>query len=125
MAKSKYQSHVLPRFNEISEWVKQGAQDKDIYERLGISKQAFYVYKEKYVDFKDILKKNLEYCTDKVENALYEKALKGDVVAQIFWLKNRRPDLWKEKPEHKKDDGKSKLDTLVGALNNLANGGKK
>lgn len=125
MAKSKYQSHVLPRFNEIAEWVKQGAQDKDIYERLGISKQAFYVYKEKYDDFKDILKKNLEYCTDKVENALYEKALKGDVVAQIFWLKNRRPDLWKEKPETKKDDGKSKLDTLVGALNSLANGGKK
>ena len=34
-----------------------------------------------------------------VENALLAKALGGDVTAMIFWLKNRRPDKWRDKPE--------------------------
>lgn len=118
MAKSKYESHVLPRFKEIESWVKQGATDEEIYKRLGISKQSFYTYKEKYVDLFDLLKKNYEYCTDQVENALFEKAMKGDVVAQIFWLKNRRPDKWRDKPEveNKKDDSTEKLDSLIASL---------
>ena len=33
-----------------------------------------------------------------VENALLKKALYGDTTAQIFWLKNRRPDKWRDKP---------------------------
>ena len=74
MAKSKYESHVLPRFKEIESWVKQGATDEDIFKRLGIGKQTFYDYKKRYVDFADLLKKNYEYCTDQVENALFEKA---------------------------------------------------
>ena len=28
----------------------------------------------------------------------------GDTTAQIFWLKNRRPDLWRDKPENNKTD---------------------
>lgn len=118
MAKSKYESHVLPRFNEIRNWVRQGATDEEIYKRLGISKQSFYTYKEKFVDFFDLLKKGYEYCTDQVENALFEKALKGDVLAQIFWLKNRRPDKWRDKPEAKKEEENpnEKLNELIGAL---------
>ena len=34
-----------------------------------------------------------------VENALLEQALNGNVTAQIFWLKNRRRAVWKDKPE--------------------------
>ena len=32
-----------------------------------------------------------------VASALYDKALSGDVTAQIFWLKNRRPDQWRDR----------------------------
>lgn len=122
MSKSKYQSHVLPRFDEINGWVKQGALEKDIYERLGISKQAFYDYKNKYADFADLLKKSYDYCTDQVEGALYKKALSGDVVAQIFWLKNRRPDKWKDKPVDTTNDQNEAeaLDKLCNAIKEVA-----
>ncbi len=29
----------------------------------------------------------------------YEKALGGDTTAMIFWLKNRKPEQWREKQE--------------------------
>ncbi len=39
-----------------------------------------------------------DYYDYQVENALLNKALGGDTTAQIFWLKNRRPDKWRDKP---------------------------
>jgi hypothetical protein len=32
-----------------------------------------------------------------ITKSLYEKAKAGDTTAMIFWLKNRRPDLWRDK----------------------------
>ena len=37
--------------------------------------------------------------TQTVEDALYASALKGNVHAQIFWLKNRAGDRWKDVKE--------------------------
>ena len=34
-----------------------------------------------------------------VENALLKKALGGDVGAICFWLKNRKPDKWRDRQE--------------------------
>ena len=34
-----------------------------------------------------------------MEHALLLEALGGNVTAIIFWLKNRRPDKWRDKPE--------------------------
>lgn len=124
MAKSKYETHVAPRLEEIKDWCRNGATDKEIWERLGISKDSFYEYKKNISDFSDSLKKVKDYVDAEVENALLKRALgysyeevtqevdeKGkkkikkvtkqvvpDVIAQIFWLKNRRPDKWREKP---------------------------
>ena len=36
-----------------------------------------------------------------MENALLQTALAGNTTAQIFWLKNRRPDKWRDKMEVK------------------------
>jgi hypothetical protein len=32
----------------------------------------------------------------RVEESLYRNALAGNTTAQIFWLKNRRPDRWRD-----------------------------
>ena len=32
----------------------------------------------------------------RVENSLYQNAIAGNVTAEIFWLKNRRPDRWRD-----------------------------
>ena len=43
------------------------------------------------------LKKGKEVVDFEVENALFKNAINGDTTAQIFWLKNRRPDKWRDK----------------------------
>ena len=53
-----------------------------------------------------------------MENALLLKALCGDVTAQIFWLKNRRPDKWRDKPETVQQ--KSSDDGFIDALEDSA-----
>ena len=35
---------------------------------------------------------------------MLNKALKGDTTAIIFWLKNRRPDKWRDRKEHTEID---------------------
>lgn len=103
MAKSKYESHVAPRLEEIKDWCRNGATDEDIYTQLGISKDTFYEYKKKYSDFSDTLKHTRDYCDGEIENALYKAAMSGNVTAMIFWLKNRRGKKWREKPEEESD----------------------
>lgn len=113
MAKSKYETHVAPRLEEIKDWVRNGATDEEIIERLGISRSSFYEYQHKILDFSDALKETKDYVDSQVENALLQNALKGNITAQIFWLKNRRPAKWREKPpEEDADEDKSISVTL-------------
>lgn len=121
MAKSKYESHVAPRLEEIKDWCRNGATDEQIYNRLGISRNAFYEYQKKHREFYESLKYNKEYCDGQIENALFEAAKAGNVTAQIFWLKNRRPKVWREKPEEndgdKADGGVQIIDDIQGVGN--------
>ncbi len=45
-----------------------------------------------------------EQADREVEDALLQTALDGGVTAQIFWLKNRCPDKWRERPEAGEED---------------------
>jgi len=42
------------------------------------------------------LKRGRDASDERVVNWLYQNALNGNVVAQIFWLKNRRPSEWRD-----------------------------
>ena len=42
------------------------------------------------------LKRGREASDERVVDSLYKNALGGNVTAQIFWLKNRRPDQWRD-----------------------------
>lgn len=52
---------------------------------------------------------------DKVELSLYNKAMTGNVTAQIFWLCNRRPDRWKNvnRVEHSGEIGITLKDAVI------------
>jgi len=114
--KNKYESLVKPRLYEISAWSERGLTEDEICERLGIVRSTFSLYKNKYSELSDSLKKGKDFADDQVEDSLFQKALKGDVIACIFWLKNRRPTRWRDKPgtDNAKDNGQ--LKELVDAI---------
>ena len=50
-------------------------------------------------EFLEALRRTRVVADAEVEEALRQKALRGDTSAMLFWLKNRRPDRWRDKPE--------------------------
>ena len=104
LAKSKYFTHVEPKLELIEGWAMDGLTDEQIANKLGIGTSSFYDYKNKYSEFSEALKKGKDIIDYQVEKALLSKALKGDTTAIIFWLKNRRPDKWRDRKEHSEID---------------------
>jgi transposase-like protein len=80
-------------------WARDGLTDEQIAHNMGISTTTLYEWKKKYAEIADTLKKTKEVVDRKVENALFKKAIEGDTTAMIFWLKNRRPNDWRDKRE--------------------------
>ena len=103
----------------LEAWARNGLTDEQIAENMGISCSTLYDWKNKYSDISESLKKGKEVVDVLVENALFKRALgyeykevtkedgvttkvvtkhmPPDTTAQIFWLKNRRPDLWRDR----------------------------
>ena len=80
-------------------WARDGLTDEQIAHNIGITTTTLYEWKKKYADFADVLKRTKEVVDREVENALYKAACEGNITAQIFWLKNRRPNDWRDKRE--------------------------
>lgn len=146
IAKSKYETDVKPRLVEIEAWKRDGLTDEQIFKNLGIGRDSFYRYKEKYSEFSDALKKGKEVADIEVENALFKRAIgykykevikevkeidgkkstyvkevikemPGDVAAQIFWLKNRKSSKWKDKQDIDIEDNNVSI-TIQGVKRN-------
>ena len=131
MAKGKYQQWLTDDgLLLLRGWARAGATDAEIAKKIGISAETFCVWKNRFPQFSEALKKGKEVVDLMVEESgLLRRALgmtvtevttntyidkdgeehtatktvvkeiPPDVTAQIFWLKNRRPDLWREKQE--------------------------
>lgn len=105
-------------------WSRDGLTDEQIARNMGIGLSTLYEWKKKFPELSEALKKGKEVVDYEVENALYKRALgyeyteimteegadgtkrretikqvAPDVTAQIFWLKNRRPDRWRNRPK--------------------------
>ena len=119
-------SSYKPEFVEQAKKLCQlGATDVDIADFFGIHPSNLYVWKHKHPEFAEALKSGKETADERVERSLYHKAIgytfdsekifqyKGEVirepfrehvppdtVACIFWLKNRRPDQWRDVQKH-------------------------
>lgn len=111
-------------------WARDGLTDEQLAGKMGINPATLYDWKKKYPKISEALKKGKEVVDTQVENALLKRALgydyqeerversskdgvkvvqtikhiPPDTTAQIFWLKNRRPDRWRDKPEPASDD---------------------
>lgn len=99
-----------------------GATDEDLADFFEVGIRTIANWKAQHEEFLQALKGGKDQADDRVERSLYQRAVgysfdsekvfnnKGeivrarirehtppDVTAQIFWLKNRRPELWREK----------------------------
>lgn len=104
-------------------WARNGLTNEQIASNIGINTKTLYEWKNKYSNISNALKKGKQVVDIQVENALLKRALgytirimeqkldkdgcihdlvkdvhiPGDTTAQIFWLKNRKPNDWKDK----------------------------
>lgn len=109
MAKGKYEYWMTDEGLLLLEgWARDGLTDEQLAGKMGINPATLYDWKRKYAEISEALKKGKEIVDYEVEKALLTKALGGDTTALIFWLKNRRPDKWRDRPEnHLEEDPES------------------
>lgn len=123
---SSYNPDLHPAVAEAKK--RDGWTDEQVAEHLGISLATLKRWKKEFEPFRTAFEKGRDFVDLQVENALLKRALgyeyeeveteivdtgKGqrkkvkkvtkrqppDVGAQIFWLKNRKPKEWRERPE--------------------------
>ena len=145
MAKGKYKEWLTDEgLLKLSAWARDGLTDDQIANNMGISRSTLYEWKRKYPDISDALKIGKEVADIAVENALYKRAvgytaedtrtkvvageeieriitqreIPPDITAIIYWLKNRKPDQWRDKPvagaDKSEDDVVQKLTEVFG-----------
>lgn len=87
----------------LESWARDGLTEVQIAENIGISARTLLNWKKRSIPIFLALKKGKEISDYQVENALFKSAIEGNVTAQIFWLKNRKPEQWRDKQEQKVD----------------------
>lgn len=80
-----------------------GMSEQEIARSLNISQSTLYRWKTEHPELAEALRQGREAVDYQVESALLHTALNGNTTAQLFWLRNRRPDKWKDKPEQKNE----------------------
>lgn len=117
-------SKYKPEFDvQAAKLCKLGATDKELADFFGVVESTLNLWKAEYPSFSESLKRGKEESDARVEQSLYRRAVgyshdavkifndkdtgvtkvdyvehyPPDTVACIFWLKNRRPDQWRDK----------------------------
>lgn len=142
MAKVKQRVHFYQTpegLTLLEGWARAGLTMEQIAHNCGIKRITLYSWMDKYPEIADALKRGKEVVDMEVERALLNNALgytiteqqmddKGNkrivkknipanVTAQIFWLKNRMPDRWRDRTEQEISGG---LPVIISGENDLA-----
>lgn len=122
---SKYITHIQPKLDLIEAWYRNGAIDVDVARNLNVGYSTYLKYKNDYPELKERTQVGKEEADLKVESALFKRAtgydydevkeeyedgelskrtvikkhVAPDTTAQIYWLKNRDPNNWKDKQD--------------------------
>lgn len=111
-------------------WARDGLTDEQIAHNMGVHVSTLYEWKRRFPELSEALKKGKEVVDYEVENALFKRAvgyeytevmveesdegtkrrettkhIAPDVTAQIYWLKNRRPGKWRDRPQEEREAG--------------------
>ena len=134
---SKYKPEFVAQAEKLT---KIGAIDTEVADFFGIVVSTLFEWKEKYPKFSEALKRGKEIADTSVKQALYHRAIghshpdvhisnyQGEITQTditkhyppdptscIFWLKNRDPENWRDKPE-----GSSAENDIADALKEIA-----
>lgn len=123
----------------LNAWARDGLTDEQISKNIGINPKTLYQWKKKYDPISNALKRGKEVVDYEVENTLLKKALGGfvveeqtieelnargemttrkvkskkylppDTTALIFWLKNRKPDVWMDRKAKEVGEDSNKM----------------
>jgi len=72
--KSRYETHVMPYLQQISEWVEDYDERQIATEKLGIAVSTFENYKNKYPELREALKKGKQNLIAELKASLKKKA---------------------------------------------------
>lgn len=124
-------------------WARDGLTDEELAGKMGINIATLYRWKNDFSDICEAIKKGKEVIDYEVEQSLLKRALgytvtetrkevdangkkkvivtekhvEPDTVAQIFWLRNRKPHKWRNNPEAPEGDD-DKLNAYLEGMKN-------
>lgn len=114
----------------VNKWSEDGLINKQIANKIGINNATLYEWQDRFPEFADAIKEGKKIIDEQVESSLLKRAIgyqyeeetwgknhlgemvivkrviksqAPDVTAQIFWLKNRQPERWRERVEIKNE----------------------
>ncbi len=73
--KSTYDTIIVPRIEEIKEWLQQGKTDKECAKMLGITPRTFSKHKNSISSFSSIIKNERQPKVEEIENSMFDSAI--------------------------------------------------
>ena len=139
--REKYNTHIKPHLEDITNWIADGETEYSIHRKLGVNHDTWYRYKNKKSELSEAIKKGQQNLSLNLESLLYRKCKGYEVeetktyiqkigdketkkveklkkhipssdTALIFALKNTNPEKWKDKQEIQQDIN-AKLENIV------------
>jgi len=150
--KTKYKDDFPERVRKMAEG---GMIQADMYKALDVSHQTFHRWVNEKSEFCEALKAGKNISDEIIESALFKRAVgyshedvhisnyqgkitvtdiikhyPPDPTSMIFWLKNRRPDEWRDRHEidvndKRKYTNEERADKIIGLLQRGGNNGTR